>query len=449
MTRRNLGLALGVVLAVAKGAAAQDSHYWSLQYGPVGQLVGGQLIGGVSDLSATYYNPGSLALGNHTSYLLSSEAIQREAVSTKAPSNLAIFDTSSSSFGAAPSLLAGALPNWLGEDTVLAWSFLTRQQLNLRLGQRTFNTIPSWQQSASESYLDQRVTEAWAGLTFSRRLTESSGIGLTWYGIDRSQETRKEMSVQAIASDGRSLALLGVSDFKYSHQRTLAKLGYSFHKPKWDLGVSVTTPSLGVMGSGRATYTLSSSGLDANGDGKADPPTLSADSAEDLAADYRSSWAMGAGGSKAFGNTRIFLSAEWFAPVSLFTVVALPEGSANPQHLTQALRSVFNGGVAFEHIRNESISLYGAFHTDFTASVGRPEESVALSDLNLYHLSGGASFKIQGNRFTLGALYARGGKTRPLALPFPVGGSSALGLDRDVDIHYSKITLLLGFEFRK
>ena len=67
-----------VALAAVPRASAQDTHYWSIQYGPVGQLVGGQLIGGASDLSATFYNPGALALRNESSYLLSTESVQWE-----------------------------------------------------------------------------------------------------------------------------------------------------------------------------------------------------------------------------------------------------------------------------------------------------------------------------------------------------------------------------------
>ena len=203
------------------------------------------------------------------------------------------------------------------------------------------------------------------------------------------------------------------------------------------------------MGSGRAAFTLSTAGIDAAGDGRVDTPTLAAGSAEDLDADYRSSWAIGAGGSKGFGNTRVFMSAEWFAPVGAFTVITLPAAAATTPELIQSLKAVFNVGLAAEHVLNEGISFYGAFHTDFSASKGLPAESVALSDLSLYHFSGGASFKIQDTRFTLGALYAMGGKTRALASPIPPATVPGYNLDRPVDISYSKITLLLGFEFRK
>ena len=141
--------AVAVALAHASAASAQDTHYWSIQYGPVGQLVGGQVIGGVPDLSATFYNPGALALRNESSYLLSTESVQWELVSTEAPADVSVLDTSSSRFGAAPSLLAGVLPRWFGEDTRLAWSFLTRQKLDVRLGQRLTNPLAAETVSAA------------------------------------------------------------------------------------------------------------------------------------------------------------------------------------------------------------------------------------------------------------------------------------------------------------
>lgn len=430
-------------LLLAAPAIAQDSQYWSIQYGSVGQLVGGQVIGGVSDLSATFYNPGALALRSDDShYLLSTESVQWERVSTTSTRpGPDVFDTSSSTWGAAPSLIAGVLPRWLGSDTSLAWSYLTRQKLDLRLGQRLTDPFVGWEHSASEAYQDQRITEAWAGLTVSRRLSESVGLGLTWYGVYRGQRTRFELSAQALAADGHTLAISGVTDFDYSHYRTLAKAGLSWHTRDWDAGLSLTTPSLGLFGSGNAAYTVSLAGVGS------DAPVLAVQTVEGLDASYRSSWAVGAGASRRLGRSRLYASAEWYAPVARFEVLAVPAGSDAAEHLTQELGSVLNAGVGFEHTLDEGVAVYGAFHTDFSASVGGPAANVAASDMDLYHASGGVSFHIRGNRFTLGALWASGRKTRPVRSPIDPALVPGSALGSDVDVRYSKITFLLGFEF--
>ena len=445
---RVAALLLVALLVPAGRAAAQDSQYWSITYGPVGQLVGGQVIGGVPDLSATYYNPGALALRNESNYLLSTESVQWERLSTQAQPGLEILDTSSSTFGAAPSLIAGILPRWLGEQTRLAWSYLTRQQLDVQLGQRLTNPLSSpWQASAAETYFDQSVSEGWGGLTFARPLSPSLGLGLTWYGVYRGQQTRSEASAQGVAAGDRSFAVSGVTAFDYWHVRTLAKLGLAWQSNEWKAGLSLTTPSLALFGGGDAAYTISLAGMDANADGRPDPAFLATETADGLAIDYRSSWAIGAGASKSVGPARLYVSAEWFAPVSRFTVIALPEASTQAGQLTQELGSVLNGGVAFEYTLSEAVSVHGAFHTDFSASVGGSEANVAVSDWDLYHFSGGASFRIRDNRFTLGVLWARGGQTRPLDTPLPPEDVPGIGLDRPVEIRYSKITFLLGLEF--
>lgn len=435
-------------LVLPRAAAAQDSHYWSIQYGPVGQLVGGQLIGGAGDLSATFYNPGALALRNESSYLLSTESVQWERVSTAVPSDTSVLDTSSSRFGAAPSLLAGVLPDLLGPDTHLAWSFLTRQKFDVRLGERLTNPFPgAGVESAAESYFDQRVEEDWAGLTFSRQVSPTLGVGATWYGVYRSQRARKELTAQAVSPDGSALAVSRVTDFNYSHYRTLLKAGVAWQTKDWHAGLSVTTPSLGVLGGGEAGYTVSLAGTDASGDGRPDPPTLETVTLQDLDSTYHSPWAIGVGVSRRAGQTRLYTSAEWYGPVGRFSVMPLPEGTAGAGKLSQELRSVLNAGVGFEHVRNRDVSFYGAFHTDFSASKGGAQSNVAISDWDLYHVSGGVSFRVRDNRFTLGTSWAGGRKSRTLDSTIPPEALPGSSLGSDISIRYSKLTFLLGFVF--
>lgn len=450
--KRTACLLAGLALAaLAAPTGAQDTHYWSIAYGPVGQLVGGQVIASSRDLSATFYNPGALAMEDKVSFLLSTESFQVETVSLEPAPGLEILDASSSRFGAAPSLVAGVLPRWLGERTRLAWSFLTRQEFKTRVGRRLTDPIAfPGVSSAAESYFDQSVNESWGGLTVSHRLSERWGIGLTWYGVYRGQRSRNELSVLAAAESGAALSVVGVNEFDYYHARMLAKLGVAYDDRTLQLGLSVTTPGLGLFGGGTVGYTRSLSGVDANGDGVPDPPFLETRTQEGLPTDYRSAWALGAGASWRRGDTRFHLSAEWFAPVDRFTVLALPpeeSGSTGGVELTQQLEGVINAGLGVEHDFGNDVSLYGAFRTDFSASTGDPTVNVAISDWNLYHASAGVSFRIGDSRFTLGATGSVGSRTRPIATPLPPEDLPAAGLATPVDIRYRRLVFLLGFLF--
>ena len=143
---RFAGVALATLVAAAAPALAQDSQYWNIQYGPVGQLLGGQVVGSTRDLSATYYNPGGLALGEKTDFLLSVQAFSMRTTSTKPLAGGPFLDTSQTDFDAFPGFVAFSFPRgWLGDRTQLAFSVLTRQQFNQRLDERFAGTEPSRQ----------------------------------------------------------------------------------------------------------------------------------------------------------------------------------------------------------------------------------------------------------------------------------------------------------------
>jgi len=446
---RGLRLAGGPLLALlATSAVAQDTNYWAIQYGPVGQLLGGQVIGDARDLSATFYNPGGLALESGSNFLLSTESFQIEDFRTTPASDLELFEVASTRFGAAPTLVAGAFPrSWLGERTALAWSFLTRQDLQVRLGRRLKDPfdLPGGA-SASELYLDQDVNESWVGLTASRQVSETLGVGATLYGIYRGQRSRNEVNLQAVSGQEAVLSVIGVQDFSYHHFRTLLKLGIAWERDELRLGLNVTAPSLALFGRGRAGLTQSLVGVDADGNGFPDPPYLLSETAENIGARYKSAWAIGGGVGWYRGATRWHMSAEWFAPVDRFTVVEIPIATSNqPFKLTQELQGVFNIGLGVEHDFGNDLVLYGAGLTDFSATSGDPRVDISVSNWNLYHLSGGVQFAFAGSRFTLGATYSFGGKARPLPSVVPLelvpGGAS------DMDVRYRRLVVLLGFLF--
>ena len=55
---------------------AQENNYWNIQYGTRSTLLGGAVIGSVSDLSATFYNPGAIALFPDVKFILSAQVYQ-------------------------------------------------------------------------------------------------------------------------------------------------------------------------------------------------------------------------------------------------------------------------------------------------------------------------------------------------------------------------------------
>ena len=62
---------------------AQENNYWNIQYGTRSTLLGGAVIGSVSDLSATFYNPGAIALFPDVKFILSAQVYQLDNYTIK------------------------------------------------------------------------------------------------------------------------------------------------------------------------------------------------------------------------------------------------------------------------------------------------------------------------------------------------------------------------------
>ena len=67
--------AAAVIVAVfVQPLHAPDAHYWTVKYGPRATLLGGAVIGSVNDVSASFYNPGGLAMADSLGFAISLSA---------------------------------------------------------------------------------------------------------------------------------------------------------------------------------------------------------------------------------------------------------------------------------------------------------------------------------------------------------------------------------------
>jgi hypothetical protein len=427
---------------VASGpiARAQDAHYWPNQYGPVAQLVGGQLIGTTRDLSATYYNPAGLALTEQPNFLLSAESFEIESIGVRLGSESVFPDQSFLSVRPAPTFIAGSMPRrWLGHRRRIAWSALTRYRFNARFNPRRADSGDS-ERSGGEVLFDQAMSENWFGVTVSERRGPGFALGVTGYVVYRGQRVRREVMAQATGPQGVGITSVGLRDFDFTHFRALGKVGVGWESGALQLGLTVTTPSAGLFSWGRAGYTRSET---RTGDGEGARSVLVNGAWEDLSVNYGSSWAVGVGGGLRRGRTQVHASAEWFAPVAERAVLDVgPEWEGAPPTLGR--RGVVNAGIGLQHDLRNKASLFAAFSTDFESdAVGAPA-SVSISTWDLYHLTAGGAFSALGSRFTLGASWAFGRDDRSGFIP-ELGGASTDS--RPMSVSYSSVRVVMGFVF--
>ena len=124
MNKLKLSLLTLIILLGYTRLFAQDTQYWAKQYGTYGELLGGLVVGGTSDLSSTYYNPGSMAFTTDSALVLTTHSLQAYAITMNDAFGTGSKLTSSS-VKASPGIFAIRLPNWLGEEQI-AISYITR-----------------------------------------------------------------------------------------------------------------------------------------------------------------------------------------------------------------------------------------------------------------------------------------------------------------------------------
>ena len=187
--------------------------------------------------------------------------------------------------------------------------------------------------------------------------------------------------------------------------------------------------------------------------GVEDPAYLSSDYQEDLSASWKSPLSLAAGISLKSGASRYHLTAEWFNAVAArqamnpdpFVSQSDP-GETRTYNLTYGAKSLINFGVAAEHTFTPKFSLYGAFRSDFSSIPSAESDNLQISNWDLWHISGGASFTFLNMEFTSGLQYSFGSGTSERFINFNLEGEeSVIGESGTFDISYRRLKVILGF----
>jgi hypothetical protein len=307
----------------------------------------------------------------------------------------------------------------------MAYSFFTRQKLDVRLVEREGAVIALDEPGdtlslGGEILLDQDVSENWGGITRAKRAGERLGVGFTLYGVYRSQTTSRRQTVEAIGSGGYGASLRHWNDIDYYAFRVLAKLGIEADFGGGSLGLAFTTPSAPLFGNGSILINRSVVG-DADLDG-IDDSGADVSYGDDLDAEYRSPLSVAVGGSYRWTTTTLHATAEYFAPVDEYSVI--------------------NFGAGIERRFSEKTTAYASFITDRSAYRRVDGQTIVVSTWDIYHLNGGVAFTIRGTDLTLGGGYAWG--RQPLDVtPDSEGDLPATVVPAEVT--YSRLKLILGF----
>ena len=400
-------------------AFAQDSHYWTYQYGTRANLLGGLVVGSVVDISAAYYNPGALALLDDIELIATSSIAEASNLSITGAQGRTASDFQ---LAMAPGFFGGILPfNFLGKH-VLAYSFFTRYRFKTDmeetvLGQRDLPELGiGVVDYFGEAFLRRDLGEQWGGLSWSMPVGNKLGVGVSQFVTYRGQSGTNRLSGEAYSPTSGEAVTLYERRFSYYNWGLLWKVGMTFDWRGISLGVTATTPRISVFGRGDGMLNRTVFGQDIDRDGVEDP-YLSIGYEEELSATFKSAPGVGLGATYQTGKYRIHFSAEYVAKLSEYDVLDLQDfesqshGNTVAFDLRNKFDDVLNAGVALENEITDWYTSYASFRTDFSASPTQSISDISSASWNLYHLTAGAALKIGSANITLGAGLSWGGRS--------------------------------------
>lgn len=428
-------------------ASAQDSHYWNLQYGAKATLLGGTVIGSVSDLSATYYNPGAISLFNDPKLILSAKVYQYE--------NFKVIDGAGenkdlvfSSIAPAPSFVAFNIKIDSTGKNKMAFSILSRQAMRFKFetAQSTVDPQSTGNSITSGGFsLNQDFDEIWGGLSYSRKLNSVLGLGMTAYGAYRSQNSRFQTAIEELQPNNQMASLLVFRDLNFENYRTLVKAGLAVNLKPITLGLTITTPSLNIMGSGSYGYNNFVSDPDS-----ASKNIYESNWQRDLKSKLNSSWAIGLGAAYWREKFTLHVSAEWFDavkkyhPITLEPFYAQSSGEAIQNEIVQEFNSVINGGIGMDYNINKEVSVSASVITDFSANIEDPKSNISFTRWDIYHFSAGSSFGIGKAEITLGFSYSFGNDQIKQIANIENPGKLGSIIKPETEVQFTRIKILFG-----
>lgn len=408
------------ILCTAAPGSAQDTHYWTYTYGTRASLLNGNTIGSVVDISATYYNPGALPLIEDIEVVLAARVFHYPNIWLRDLGGSEL-DLKTSRLGLAPGLVAGMFKiNWAGGHRI-GYSILTRQHAFVELAgswvgvRDSIPGFPSVESAAADVTAREDLSETWVGVSWGYGFSDYMAMGITQYAMFRYHKATFQTRIQNYRQDG-SLALANnLKYYDYTNWRMLWKLGATYARRLFSLGVTFTTPSIRFYDEGASGANITSTGIDLDGDGR-DDTVMAVDYASDIKADYRTPASVGLGAAFLLGQTRVHLSGEWFSGMDKYTVmdagkfVAQSGGATLHNRVTHELNSVTNFGIGLEHSFRETFQAYCGFATDFSARKEGTDTNLSITDWDIYSITGGAAFSYKRFQVTFGLGYSWGSK---------------------------------------
>jgi hypothetical protein len=429
-----------IVIFSLEQSIAQDSNYWSSNYGPGGFMTAGATVADTKDSGVFFYNPALLAIRPKTALEFSGSLYQFE--STRITDALGKGkDLKSVSGGVSPQMHSGSFEMKKTERLVLAYALIHTHILNDRVNQRQdkkLNALDDAYSPGDEDYVGQfseinQVSEISGAFSAGYKLSENLFIGATLEVPLRKQSFDLEYSGRALqnlpANSDKLLPPLSNAQTTYRVEYTQVslkpKFGLAYNQSRHHFGLMVTLPLTRIFGQG----TLVSDEVTTNMRTTLteEPIDLLANTRQEkLKTAYKTPLSVAAGYSLELGRSQVYVAAEYFAKVGDHNIITprnevfVRPNTGTTDEFTSAFlkfkdarKAVTNVGIGMSFPVKPAVTGYVSMRTNFSYA---DEKSFADEDgyvsyttnWNTWHAQIGANIRRTKFSFRPGLLLSYG-----------------------------------------
>jgi len=468
------GLCTFILLAIvfASSIYSQDSHYWTQQFGTRSALLGGAVLGGAEDNTMIYYNPGALGFLDESSISINANAYRVENIKVEnALGNQEDFQ--SGQLGSVP-LLAGGMIRTGSEKWKVGYAFIAPVDFKFKGVARVEGNYdlvddsesPGLEETVAEASLDNKTSELVVAVGIGHKINENWSVGLSNLFTVRSLSYQRSLSTYVFLNQDEN-PLIGANILQnadYYNVRYAAKLGVVYQKDRWDVGLTVTAPSLNLFGQGSVASNIAVRNLKLIDDEQISG-VATARQAE-LKTKFKAPFSVALGTNYTFGCSLLGVAAQYFAGIDIYDVMEPTPGSfvrpvdLAPQlqsdeflRLQSAAESVFNVAIGYEYEISESLSILGGIRSDMSYYNEDLNEVAGIkptiSNWDIYHFSGGVTFNRRSSSLSLGLLLSTGTNNsyEQSGIFDPENPDLVAGSTTIAKATYSSFGLLLGYTF--
>ncbi len=459
-------------LILAGQSFAQDTHYWTQQFGTRSVLMSGAVVAGADDNSMVYYNPGALGFLDDGNLSINANLYQIENIRIENAIGQSA-DFKSSQIGNVPLLVSGMLnrqdSKWkigYGIMSPVAFQFKGTARIDGDYQITDDNESPGNEEFIGELSKSIKTNEILLALGFSRKITENFSIGFSNFFNVRSENYHQNFLVYFFLNDADNTLVSGtdIENAKYFNVRYQMKIGGAWHLPNnWEIGATFTTPSVNLFGNGTISANISLNNTKLFTDDRRD--FLASDRQEKLKSRFKSPASFAVGVNKKFEGSILSFSAQYFTAMDPYNVMEA-ESSAfvRPSDLyseftsdeflivQSGAKSVFNIAVGYEKKLTDILSLSLSARTDNSYFIKEEQgTSTTMTDWDILHFTGGVNIDKERSSLTLGLLgsfgrnneYSQEGNLEDPDESLLLGGALEV-----TEARYSAIGLLLGYTYR-